>query len=42
LLIAAAAYAMPALVNFISRVAAGVLGKLFGVEAMLASRSLAA
>ena len=42
LLIAAAAYAMPALVNFISRIAAGVLGKLFGVEAMLASRSLAA
>jgi putative ABC transport system permease protein len=42
LLIAAAAYAMPALVNSISRIAAGVLGKLFGVEAMLASRSLAA
>jgi len=42
LLIAAAAHAMPALVNFISRIAAGVLGKLFGVEAMLASRSLAA
>jgi putative ABC transport system permease protein len=42
LLIAAAAYAMPALVNFISRIAAGVLGKLLGVEAMLASRSLAA
>ena len=42
LLIAAAAYAIPALVNFISRIAAGVLGKLFGVEAMLASRSLAA
>jgi putative ABC transport system permease protein len=42
LLIAAAAYAMPALVNFISQIAAGVLGKLFGVEAMLASRSLAA
>jgi putative ABC transport system permease protein len=42
LLIAAAAYAMPALVNFISRIAAGVLGKLFGVEAMLASKSLAA
>jgi len=41
-LIAAAAYAMPALVNFISRIAAGVLGKLLGVEAMLASRSLAA
>jgi putative ABC transport system permease protein len=42
LLIAAAAYTMPALVNFISRIAAGALGKLFGVEAMLASRSLAA
>src|SRR6266436_4748724 len=42
LLIAAAAYAMPALVSSISRTAAGVLGKLFGVEAMLASRSLAA
>jgi putative ABC transport system permease protein len=42
LLIAAAAYAVPALVNFISRIAAGTLGKLFGVEAMLASRSLAA
>jgi putative ABC transport system permease protein len=42
LLIAAAAYAMPALVNFISRVTAGVLGELFGIEAMLASRSLAA
>src|ERR1700675_686623 len=41
LLIAAAAYAMPALVSLISRIAAGVLGKLFGVEAMLASRSLA-
>jgi putative ABC transport system permease protein len=41
LLIAAAAYAMPALVNFISGIAAGMLGKLFGVEAMLASRSLA-
>src|SRR5882672_5176343 len=42
LLIAAAAYAMPALVSSISRTAAGVLGKFFGVEAMLASRSLAA
>jgi putative ABC transport system permease protein len=41
-LIAAAAYAMPTVVNFVSRIAAGVLGKLFGVEAMLASRSLAA
>ena len=42
LLIAAAAYAMPAMVNFISRITAGLLGKLFGVEALLASRSLAA
>ena len=42
LLIAATAYAVPTLVNFISRIAAGTLGKLFGVEAMLASRSLAA
>src|SRR5260370_25268533 len=42
LLIAAAAYAMPALVSSISRTAAGVVGKLCGVEAMLASRSLAA
>ena len=42
LLIAAAAYAMPALVNFISRIAAGLLGKVLGVEALLASRSLAA
>jgi putative ABC transport system permease protein len=42
LLIAAAAYAMPALVNFISRITAGALGRLFGVEAMLASRTLAA
>jgi putative ABC transport system permease protein len=42
LLIAAAAYAMPALVNSISRITAGTLGRLFGVEAMLASRSLAA
>jgi putative ABC transport system permease protein len=42
LLIAAAAYAMPALVDFLSGITAGLLGKLFGVEAMLASRSLAA
>ncbi|HET7108078.1 MAG TPA: FtsX-like permease family protein [Candidatus Acidoferrum sp.] len=42
LLVASAAYAMPALVNLISRSAAGVLGTFFGVEAMLASRSLAA
>ncbi len=42
LLIAAAAYAIPTLVTFISRIAAGVLGELLGVEALLASRSLAA
>ncbi|HKM68092.1 MAG TPA: FtsX-like permease family protein [Candidatus Acidoferrum sp.] len=42
LLIAATAYAMPALVNFISRITAGILRKIFGVEALLASRSLAA
>jgi putative ABC transport system permease protein len=41
LLIAAAAFAMPALVNFISRIAGGVLGKVLGVEALLAVRSLA-
>lgn len=42
LLIAAAAYAMPALVSVISRITGSVLGRLFGVEALLASRSLAA
>jgi putative ABC transport system permease protein len=42
LLIAAAAYAMPALVSSISRITAQALGKMFGVEAILASRSLAA
>jgi putative ABC transport system permease protein len=42
LLIAASAYATPALVNSVSRIAGGILGRLFGVEAMLASRSLAA
>ncbi len=42
LLIAAAAYAMPALVHSISRITSGLLGKVLGVEAMLASRSLAA
>jgi putative ABC transport system permease protein len=41
LLIAAAAFAMPALVHSISRIAGGVLGKMFGVEALLAARSLA-
>jgi putative ABC transport system permease protein len=42
LLIAAASCAMPAFVNAISQIAARALGKLFGVEAMLASRSLSA
>jgi putative ABC transport system permease protein len=42
LLIAAAAYAMPALVSLISRITGDVLGEVFGVEALLASRSLAA
>jgi len=42
LLIAAAAYAMPAMVNSMAQWTAQILGKLFGVEAMLASRSLAA
>ena len=41
LLIAAAAFSMPALVNFVTRIAGSVLGKLFGVEALLAARSLA-
>jgi len=42
LLIAAAAYAIPALVHFVLRIAAGILRKVMGVEALLASRSLAA
>jgi len=42
LLIGAAAFAMPALVYSISSLTAKTLGKLFGVEALLASRSLAA
>jgi len=42
LLIAAASYAMPALVNLISHMTAHALGRLLGVEALLASRSLAA
>jgi putative ABC transport system permease protein len=42
LLIAAASFAMPALVSFISRATSKALGKLFGVEALLASRSLGA
>jgi putative ABC transport system permease protein len=42
LLIAASAYAMPALVNFLSWAASGLLKKLVGVEALLAARSLTA
>jgi putative ABC transport system permease protein len=42
LLIAGASFAMPALVSFISRATSKLLGRLFGVEALLASRSLAA
>jgi putative ABC transport system permease protein len=42
LLIAAASFAMPALVSFISRATSKLLGRLFGVEALLASRSLGA
>ena len=42
LLIAAAAYVVPTLVSFISALTSRLLGKLLGVEALLASRSLAA
>jgi putative ABC transport system permease protein len=42
LLIGASAYAIPALVSFVSQVSSGMLRKLFGVEALLASRSLVA
>jgi putative ABC transport system permease protein len=42
LLIAASAYAMPAMVSFLSWATAGLLRKLVGVEALLAARSLAA
>jgi putative ABC transport system permease protein len=42
LLIAGTSFAMPALVSFISRATSRLLGKFFGVEALLASRSLAA
>jgi putative ABC transport system permease protein len=42
LLIGAGAYAMPALVSFVSGRSSAALGKLFGVEALLASRSLLA
>jgi putative ABC transport system permease protein len=42
LLVAASALAMPAFVDALTLLASELLGKLFGVEAMLASRSLAA
>ena len=42
LLIAASAFAIPALVNFISVVTGKLVGQLLGVEGLLASRSLAA
>jgi putative ABC transport system permease protein len=42
LLIAGTSFAMPALVSFISRATSTLLGRWFGVEALLASRSLAA
>jgi putative ABC transport system permease protein len=42
LLVAASALAMPAFVNTLISFSSRLLGKLFGVEAMLASRSLAA
>ena len=41
LLIAASALAIPALVSFLSRTTATVVGQVFGVEALLAARSLA-
>lgn len=40
LLILAAAYAIPALVNFVSSASTGIARRLLGVEALLASRSL--
>src|SRR6266852_3370344 len=42
LLVAASALAMPAFVGALTSFSSKVLGKLFGVEALLASRSLAA
>ena len=42
LLVAASALAMPAFVDFLTALSSKILGKLLGVEAMLASRSLAA
>src|SRR5271169_5974602 len=40
LLIGASAYAMPALISFVSAASSGLLRGLFGIEALLASRSL--
>jgi putative ABC transport system permease protein len=42
LLIGAGAYAMPALISFVSSMTSAALGKWLGVEALLASRSLLA
>ena len=42
LLIGASAYAIPALVSYISSLTSRLLGRIFGVEALLASRSLVA
>jgi putative ABC transport system permease protein len=42
LLVAASALAMPAFVGALTSLSSNLLGRLFGVEAMLASRSLAA
>jgi putative ABC transport system permease protein len=42
LLVAASAFAMPALVDALTSLSSQLLGKLFGVEAKLASRSLGA
>jgi len=42
ILIGAAALAIPALVSFLSNLTAPILGRVLGVEALLASRSLAA
>jgi putative ABC transport system permease protein len=42
LLVTASALAMPAFVDALTSLSSNLLGKFFGVEAMLASRSLAA
>ncbi len=42
LLIVASAFAIPGLVSFVSSITGTILGKLLGVEGLLASRSLAA